>query len=129
MQYCVRDGDICKYDDARVTFDGSSEKDVNADIAYLEQHSDTVQTRLKMAGVRLGGILNALLGDPDEESISSGAPISLMSVASFRALGTTTIEVAVREETGGGMQQRIDDLLRARDLIDAELDRLRSDAK
>lgn len=65
VEYCIKRDGGCFYSDT-IDHLGShdNEKAVRVDSAYIRLHSDTVALRLKMAGVRLGGLLNLVLGDP-----------------------------------------------------------------
>jgi len=63
VQYCVRAGTKCIYDQGRETFTpGEDEKVVKVDAAYLERHVSFVRDRLKRAGIRLAQLLNTTLG-------------------------------------------------------------------
>jgi len=63
VQYCVRVGSKCVYQQGNETFsEGEDEKVVIVNIAYLEQHVPFVRDRLKRAGVRLADLLNRTLG-------------------------------------------------------------------
>jgi hypothetical protein len=63
VQYCVRVGSKCVYQQGNETFsEGEDEKVVIVNPAYLEQHVPFVRDRLKRAGVRLGHLLNTTLG-------------------------------------------------------------------
>jgi len=63
VQYCVRVGATCFYQQGNETFsEGEDEKVVIVDAAYLEQHVPFVRDRLKRAGVRLADLLNRTLG-------------------------------------------------------------------
>ena len=55
VQYCVRVGTKCFYQQGNETFSaGEDEKVVIVNIAYLEQHVPFVRDRLKRAAIRLG---------------------------------------------------------------------------
>lgn len=60
--YCVKEGTTCQYDSTRVNF-STPKKTVATDDAYLAKQAPVVRQRLKMAGVRLGDLLNRLF-DP-----------------------------------------------------------------
>jgi len=63
VQYCVRVGAKCFYQQGNETFsEGEDEKVVIVNVAYLEQHVPFVRDRLKRAGVRLADLLNRTLG-------------------------------------------------------------------
>jgi len=63
VQYCVRVGTKCFYQQGNETFsEGEEEKVVIVDAAYLEQHVPFVRDRLKRAGIRLADLLNRTLG-------------------------------------------------------------------
>jgi len=63
VQYCVRVGTKCVYQQGNETFsEGEDEKVVVVNAAYLEQHVPFVRNRLKRAGIRLGNLLNTTLG-------------------------------------------------------------------
>lgn len=63
VQYCVRAGTKCIYDQGRETFTPvEEEKVVKVDAAYLELHVSFVRDRLKRAGIRLANLLNTTLG-------------------------------------------------------------------
>ena len=56
-------GAKCFYQQGNETFsEGEDEKVVTVNAAYLEQHVPFVRDRLKLAGIRLGNLLNATLG-------------------------------------------------------------------
>lgn len=64
VEYCVKRDGGCFYSDT-IDWLGSHdpEKAVKVDDDYVARNSETVATRLKMAGVRLGALLNVALGD------------------------------------------------------------------
>jgi len=63
VQYCVRVGTKCFYQQGNETFsEGEDEKVVVVNAAYLELHVPFVRDRLKRAGIRLGHMLNTTLG-------------------------------------------------------------------
>ena len=63
VQYCVRVGTKCVYQQGNETFSaGEDEKVVIVNAAYLELHVTFVRDRLKRAGIRLGNLLNTTLG-------------------------------------------------------------------
>ena len=63
VQYCVRVGARCFYQQGNETFsEGEDEKVVIVDAAYLEQHVPFVRDRLTRAGIRLADLLNRTLG-------------------------------------------------------------------
>src|SRR5215467_3227432 len=63
VQYCVRVGTKCFYQQGNETFsEGEDEKVVVVNVAYLEQHVPFVRDRLKRAGIRLAHLLNTTLG-------------------------------------------------------------------
>jgi len=63
VQYCVRVGTKCVYQKGNETFSvGDEEKVVVVNTAYLELHVPFVRDRLKRAGIRLGHLLNGVLG-------------------------------------------------------------------
>src|SRR5262245_55998862 len=63
VQYCVRVGTECFYQQGNETFsEGEDEKVVIVNIAYLELNVPVVRDRLKRAGIRLGNLLNTTLG-------------------------------------------------------------------
>ena len=63
VQYCVRVGTKCFYQQGNETFsEGEDEKVVVVNVAYLEQHVPFVRDRLKRAGIRLAHLLNSTLG-------------------------------------------------------------------
>jgi hypothetical protein len=63
VQYCVRVGTKCFYQQGNETFsEGEDEKVVIVNAAYLELHVPFVRDRLKRAGIRLGHLLNTTLG-------------------------------------------------------------------
>ena len=63
VQYCVRVGTKCFYQQGTETFSkGEDEKVDIVNAAYLEQHVPFVRDRLKRAGIRLGHLLNTTLG-------------------------------------------------------------------
>ena len=63
VQYCVRVGTRCFYQQGNETFsEGEDEKVVVVNSAYLELHVPFVRDRLKRASIRLGNRLNTTLG-------------------------------------------------------------------
>jgi hypothetical protein len=60
--YCVRVGAQCNYSTGHVTFAPGHEKAVKVNAKYLDAHMFIVAERLKQAGVRLGHLLNQVLG-------------------------------------------------------------------
>ena len=63
VQYCVRVGSKCVYQQGNKTFsEGEDEKVVVVNAVYLEQHVPFVRDRLKRAEIRLGHLLNGALG-------------------------------------------------------------------
>jgi len=63
VQYCVRVGTKCVYQQGNETYsEGEEEKVVVVNLAYLEQHVPIVRARLRRAGIRLGHVLNGALG-------------------------------------------------------------------
>jgi hypothetical protein len=120
------EGDTCKYDETRVTFDGGAEKQLDVDTAYLEAHSDSVATLLKMAGVRLGGVLNVLLGKEGEEALVAAPEISLREIANMRRV-TEPAAAETPSRTGASTKtilERIRELENARDANQDEIERL-----
>ena len=64
MRYCVRTEAGCSYEaDNERLDDGEPERTVVVDQSYIETHTLTVRDQLVRAGVRLGGLLNRVLGD------------------------------------------------------------------
>ena len=62
-EYCVRKDGACWYSETQMMLGHDDPlKTVRVDQAYLDRHSATVAARLKMAGVRLGWLLNGVLG-------------------------------------------------------------------
>lgn len=126
VQYCVLDGATCKYDKDRVSFSGGTERRVDASTAYLEANEPTAATRLKMAGIRLGGMLNALLGDPGEPGIAALETVSLQTIAGARRTATPAEFSTLAADSGNeSLNARIKALEQARDAINAEIDLLR----
>jgi hypothetical protein len=63
VRYCTWRRGACWYRSTRRTYsDGQPHKRVTVNQTYLERHSDTVAMRMKQAGVRLGALLNRILG-------------------------------------------------------------------
>ena len=64
VRYCVRTEAGCSYEaDNERLDDGEPERTVVVDQSYIETHRLTVRDQLVRAGVRLGGLLNRVLGD------------------------------------------------------------------
>jgi hypothetical protein len=62
--YCVRTDSGCWYDADNEHLDpGEPEKVVVVDRSYVEINTPIVRDRLVKAGVRLGGLLDQVLGD------------------------------------------------------------------
>jgi hypothetical protein len=61
VQYCVQKADACWYASEQQEYRGGPQRVVALDDAYLAAQAATVRERLKMAGVRLGAILNTAL--------------------------------------------------------------------
>jgi hypothetical protein len=61
IQYCVQKEDACWYAPDQLEYKGGAQRVVTVDDAYLTAQAATVRERLKMAGVRLGAILNTAL--------------------------------------------------------------------
>ncbi len=66
--YCVMADGVCRYSETEETFSGT-EKKVDANSAYLKLHAPIVRERMKMAAVRLAGILNTALGDDTDSGL------------------------------------------------------------
>jgi hypothetical protein len=64
VQYCVQVADACWYALGQPEYKGGAQKVVVVDDAYLAAQAVIVRERLKMAGVRLGAILNTALIAP-----------------------------------------------------------------
>ena len=61
VQYCVQVADACWYAWDQPEYKGGVQRVVVVDDAYLTAQAAIVRERLKMAGVRLGAILNTAL--------------------------------------------------------------------
>ena len=61
VQYCVQKDDACWYAPDQLEYRGGAQRVVTIDDAYLTGQAATVRERLKMAGLRLGAILNTAL--------------------------------------------------------------------
>jgi hypothetical protein len=61
-EYCKKINGVCQYSETEINFTGA-EKDVDADMQYLERHAPTVAVQLKRSGVRLAGLLERVLAD------------------------------------------------------------------
>ena len=61
VQYCIQKNDACWYASDQEQYRGGIQRVVTVDDAYLTAQAATVRERLKMAGVRLGAILNTAL--------------------------------------------------------------------
>jgi hypothetical protein len=128
-QYCVMDGSTCKYDETRVSFDGGEEKFVDANADYLQENSAVARQRLKMAGVRLAGLLNALLGEAPEDQAVARAPMSLDEVVAA-ARDVQGGEVTQEEADAAAQRNllaQIAELERARDSLTLAIDKLKSE--
>ena len=64
VQYCVRKDGACWYASDQQQYSGGAQRVVTVDDAYLTAQAATVRERIKMAGVRLGAILNTALMAP-----------------------------------------------------------------
>ena len=67
VQYCVKKDDACWYASDQQGYSGGIQRVVTIDDAYLTAQAATVRQQLKMAGVRLGAILNTALSGRDKE--------------------------------------------------------------
>ena len=66
VEYCVRKDEACQYDSVNEQFDdGVPEKTVTVNTAYINAHGSIVRERLKMAGVRLAGLLNSAFSESE----------------------------------------------------------------
>ena len=101
--------------------------DANAD--YLQQNSAIAKQRLKMAGVRLAGLLNALLGEVPADEVVARAPASLREVVAARPMqaGVATGEAA-DAASQRNIRAQIEELERARDALTLAIDKLKSRA-
>lgn len=126
-QYCVMDGTTCRFGQARVAFDGDNEKFVDANADYLAANAPVVRQRLKIAGVRLAGILNALLGESGTDAVVAHAPMSLQEVVAIAraAPASEAMEAGVAPPSQPELRAQIEELERARDLLTQAIDRLR----
>ena len=61
VQYCLQKGDACWYSADQQQYRGGPKRVVAVDDAYLAAQAPVVRDRLKMAGLRLGAILNIAL--------------------------------------------------------------------
>jgi hypothetical protein len=127
-QYCVMDGSTCKYDETRVSFDDGEEKFVDANAQYLQQNSAAARQRLKMAGVRLAGILNVLLGEVPADQAVAGASMSLEEVVAARDVqGGEVAEEEADTAAQPNLLAQIAELERARDALTQAIDKLKSE--
>jgi hypothetical protein len=126
-QYCVMDGSTCKYEETRVFFEGGDEKFVDANAEYLQQNSAFARQRLKMAGVRLAGILNVLLGEVPEDQAIARAPMSLQGVAAAARDVQAGEATAEDTTTQRNLLAKIAELERARDALTLAIDKLKSE--
>jgi hypothetical protein len=56
-------GGTCQYADNNITFEeGETKRKVTVNTSYITTHTPTVRSRLLKAGVRLGHLLNGILG-------------------------------------------------------------------
>ncbi|TAZ35424.1 hypothetical protein ELH80_14140 [Rhizobium ruizarguesonis] len=137
--YCIRKGDVCQYDDNRVVYeDGQQTRSVMVDEAYLQRQSDRVRTRLKMAGVRLGAVLEKVFGEGDQVTAAASLrDFSLRRVVEARTALTPNAIPRLRNltlaPTATGMQSagpskedEIDALLARVKELEAELMAMKS---
>jgi len=61
VKYCIQKGDACWYSADQQQYSGGPKRVVALDDAYLAAQASVVCDRLKMAGIRLGAILNIAL--------------------------------------------------------------------
>jgi hypothetical protein len=61
VQYCIQRGDACWYSADQQQYRGGPKTVVAVDDAYLTAQASVVSDRIKMAGIRLGAILNIAL--------------------------------------------------------------------
>jgi hypothetical protein len=70
VRYCVATDAGCWYDAQNQRLDqGEPERTVVVDRAYIEANAPTARDRLVKAGVRLGGLLNQVLGTEQREAL------------------------------------------------------------
>ena len=65
VRYCTLVGDECRYTQARLLFtDGSGKaRKITLKASYEDAHGPFLEMRIQQAGVRLGKILNEILGN------------------------------------------------------------------
>jgi hypothetical protein len=63
VQYCIQVGGTCQYAATNATFEeGEIKRRVAVNTSYITTRTPTVRSRLLKAGVRLGHLLNGILG-------------------------------------------------------------------
>jgi nuclease S1 len=109
VQYCVQKQGECWYSANQRTYPGTGpKKRVDANDAYLALQAPTVRERLKMAGVRLGTILNTAFGQiPPAEVASAALPRASLLAAPDRRRAPM---VAVTAEQWQALLFRLDRL-------------------
>jgi hypothetical protein len=63
VNYCIRRGGACWYDETRQAFAGGTRRSILIDDSYLERYAPIVRERIHRAGIRLAHMLNDAL-DP-----------------------------------------------------------------
>ncbi|MBO9198163.1 S1/P1 nuclease [Rhizobium sp. 16-449-1b] len=123
VEYCILKGDVCQYDESRVKYDNQQTRSVVVDQSYLQRQSDTVRTRLKMAGIRLGALLEKVFGENDQVvAARSLREFSLKQIVEARNTPTApvgqrqlptltrTLMVPAIQPAVDARQQEVDDL-------------------
>jgi len=125
VQYCVQKQGECWYTPNQKTYPGTGpKKKVDANDAYLSLHAPTVRKQLKMAGVRLGAVLNTAFGPAPPTDIAlvpaprAGAPAVDRERAQM---------VAVSNEQWQALLIRLDRLTGALQTLTEELRHSRAD--
>lgn len=131
--YCVQKDGVCQYSAEQKEYvSGQPLRKVVADDAYLSKHAPAVAERIKMAGVRLGAMLNAIFS-PIVTAAGESAPARLpqLDLPEPRSLpaSPTPDRVTVNAEDFRGLSQRIDRLEQTIALLTDELARLRRGAR
>ncbi|WFU49112.1 S1/P1 nuclease [Sinorhizobium terangae] len=137
--YCILKGDVCQYDENRVTYDGGQTRSVMVDEAYLQKQSERVSVRLKMAGIRLGGMLEKIFGDGDRVAAAANMrdfsltriiearspPLTPNALPQLTNLTRTTVLPDLQTPVAG-TQQQIDMLIARLKKLEAEVAALKS---
>ena len=116
--YCIQKDDACWYAPDRKEFSlGQPMRNVIADDAYLTKQAPIVSERIKMAGIRLGSMLNTIFAP----AVSETAPVSPLPPAASPSADRVTVSA----EDVRHLSEKIDRLEQAIASLREEIAKLR----